>query len=55
MGLRALIENFLSRGTQPTKPARSTFGADADREIADRAKAQELELEIEKRRGLRGS
>lgn len=55
MGRRALIENLLSRGTQPTKPARSMFGADAGRELADRSKAQDLELEIEKRRGLRGS
>lgn len=39
------------RGTLPTRPARSTFGAEADREIADRSKAHDLEFEIEKQTG----
>ena len=56
MGLRALIDRLLSRSARPTKPARSTFGPEADREIADRSKAQEYELEVEKQRSrLRGS
>ena len=56
MGLRALIDQLLSRSARPTKPARSTFGPEADREIADRSKAQEYELEVEKQRSrLRGS
>lgn len=51
MGFLALVERFLSRRARPAKPASSVFGAEADREIADRSRAEELEFEIEKEKG----
>ena len=53
MGLQALVERILSRGVRPTKPAPSVFGDAADREIADRSKANEFE--VEKQKGQSGS
>ncbi len=48
MGIIALIERLLAKQARPTEPARSVFGAEADREAANQATANEYEFEVEK-------
>ena len=51
MGLRALIERILTRSAEPTEPARSVFGSEAEWELTERARADEYDLEVEKQKG----
>jgi hypothetical protein len=51
MGLMAWIDRLLSKGNEPTAPARSVFGADAERSRAERAATDELEFEVEREKG----
>lgn len=51
MGLRAILERFLSGETTRSEPASSAFGATADRVRADQAKADEYDFEVAKEKG----
>ena len=53
MGLKAMFNRLLSRQAKPTEPAPSRFGPDADRALADKAKAQEFERKVEEEKGRR--
>ncbi len=48
MGIMKWFEQLLSKGAEPSAPARSTFGAADERQRAEQAAADELEFEVEK-------
>lgn len=57
MSIRSFLERILSGGQEPTEPAKSVFGPNAERlrTKGAKAKANKLELMREKGRSSRGS
>ncbi len=52
--LSDFVNKVLAKGTKPPKAAPIEYGPDASRSAEEKAKAEKLEFETERKRGVRG-